>query len=124
VACAAVLAVMEVIREENLLAHSEKMHGLFEKELRSLQKKHKCIGDVRGVGMFWGLDLVKDRATREPATELAASLILRLRQDHGVLLNADGPHSNVLKFKPPLKFTKEDLLFSIAAIDCVLSSVC
>jgi len=49
-----VLAVLDVIERENLLEHSQKMGEMFEKELHSLMEKHECIGDVRGVGMFWG----------------------------------------------------------------------
>jgi len=64
--------------------------------------------------------LVKCRQSREPATELAARLILKLRQEHGVLLNADGPHGNILKFKPPLCFDEYNLRMAIDALDCVL----
>jgi ethanolamine-phosphate phospho-lyase len=70
--------------------------------------------------MFWGLDLVKDRKTREPDSELAAKLILKLRQEHNVLLNADGPHTNVLKFKPPLCLDEADLKRAVGAIDSAL----
>lgn len=59
--------------------------------------------------MFWGLDLVTDRISREPATQLANKLIMLLRQQYGVLLSTDGPYSNILKFKPPLCFNKKDL---------------
>uniref|UniRef100_A0A7E4V4M5 Alanine--glyoxylate aminotransferase 2-like n=1 Tax=Panagrellus redivivus TaxID=6233 RepID=A0A7E4V4M5_PANRE len=123
VACAAVLGVMKVIREERLLDHSKQMGILFEKELNNLQSKHECIGDVRGVGMFWGLDLVTDRKSRQPATELALALIMKLRQEHNILLNADGPYCNILKYKPPLCFNEEDLKLSITALDTALSEL-
>ncbi|VDO68910.1 unnamed protein product [Haemonchus placei] len=110
VACAAVLGVMRVIREENLLKHSQEMGEEFEKQLNQLKKKYQCIGDVRGVGLFWGIDLVKDRQTREPDQELALALILKLRRERGILLNADGPHTNILKIKPPLCFDKQNLM--------------
>ncbi|VDO99342.1 unnamed protein product [Heligmosomoides polygyrus] len=110
VACAAVLGVLRVIREEKLLEHSQEMGEEFEKQLNLLKQKYNCIGDVRGVGLFWGIDLVKDRKTREPNQELALSLILKLRRERGILLNADGPHTNILKIKPPLCFNRQNLM--------------
>ncbi|KAH7699650.1 Protein T01B11.2 a [Aphelenchoides avenae] len=120
VACAAVLGVLSVIRSENLLNHSERMSKLFHEELEKLHEKHECIGDVRGVGMFWGVDLVVSRETREPATRLANDVVMKLRQEYGVLLSADGPHSNVLKFKPPLCFNASDLKKAVSALDSAL----
>lgn len=73
-----------------------------------------------GVGMFWGADLVVSRETREPATRLANDVVMKLRQEYGVLLSADGPHSNVLKFKPPLCFNASDLKKAVAALDSAL----
>lgn len=70
--------------------------------------------------MFWGLDIVKCRRTREPDSVLALALIMKLRQQYGVLLNADGPHTNILKFKPPLCFKEEDLDATIDALDKAL----
>jgi len=121
VACAAVLAVLEAIERDNLVEHSRQMSAHFERELRALQAKHECIGDVRGAGMFWGLDIVKDRQTREPATQLALDLCMLLREEYGVLLNADGPHTNILKYKPPMCFNQENLIISVHAIDHALN---
>ncbi|CAJ0558565.1 unnamed protein product, partial [Mesorhabditis spiculigera] len=123
VACAAVLGVLKVIREENLLEHSEEVGAEFKKSLTALKEKHECVGDIRGVGMFWGVDIVKDRKTREPDTKLALALILKLRQEREILLNADGPHENILKFKPPLCFTTENVKESISALSAVLTEM-
>jgi len=123
VACAAVLGVMKVIKEENLLEHSKRMGVAFERELMKLKEKHECVGDIRGVGMFWGIDLVTDRQTRNPATNFALNLIMKLRKEHNVLLNADGPHSNILKYKPPLCFNEEDLVATVQAIDQALTEM-
>ncbi|KAI6222491.1 hypothetical protein M3Y99_01496600 [Aphelenchoides fujianensis] len=120
VACAAILAVLDVLREERLVEHAREMGRLFEVALRELQAKHECIGDVRGVGLFWGLDLVVDRQTREPATQLALDLCMLLRVEYGVLLNADGPYTNILKYKPPMCFNADDLKRSVQAIDDAL----
>uniref|UniRef100_A0A1I8AMK9 Aminotran_5 domain-containing protein n=1 Tax=Steinernema glaseri TaxID=37863 RepID=A0A1I8AMK9_9BILA len=123
VACAAVLGVLKAIEEDNLLEHSKKMGVLFEKELHKLHVKHECVGDVRGVGMFWGIDLVKDRKTREPDQKLALALIMKLRKEYGVLLNADGPHTNILKYKPPLQFNESDLMVTVEALDSALTEL-
>lgn len=120
VACAAVLGVLRVLEDENLLAHSQKMGKLFEEKLNQLKHKHPCIGDVRGVGLFWGIDIVKDRSSRDPDTELATALILKLRRQFCVLLSADGPFSNILKIKPPLCFNERDLINTVDAIDRAL----
>jgi 4-aminobutyrate aminotransferase-like enzyme len=121
VSCAAILAVLEVLKLDRLVEHSDEMNEHFDRELKQLQDKHSCIGDVRGVGMFWGLDLVKDRQTREPATQLALDLCMMLKREYGVLLNADGPHTNILKYKPPMCFNLDDLRFSVRAIDSALT---
>lgn len=117
------LGVLEVIQREDLLGHSQRMGEHFERELNALKDKHECIGDVRGVGMFWGLDLVKCRQSREPATELATLLIMKLRQQSDVLLSADGPHGNILKFKPPLCFNEENLTVAARALDEALAEL-
>ncbi|GMR47124.1 hypothetical protein PMAYCL1PPCAC_17319, partial [Pristionchus mayeri] len=123
VACSAVLGVLQVIREENLLEHSQKMGEIFKVELAKLKEKHPVIGDVRGVGLFWGLDLAKDKQTREPHSQLAAKLILKARQELGVLISADGPHSNIIKMKPPLCFNEQNLHEAVAAIDRCLTEL-
>nr|CAD2195119.1 unnamed protein product [Meloidogyne enterolobii] len=123
VSCAASLAVLQVIEKEHLLQHSKQMGILFKQKLEILKSKYFCIGDIRGVGMFWGLDLVKYRKTREPATNLAGKLILKLRKEYGILLNADGPFGNVLKFKPPLCFNSDNLENVIKALDECLNEL-
>ncbi|CAI4223797.1 unnamed protein product [Auanema sp. JU1783] len=123
VACAAVLSVISVIHKENLLQHSADMGVEFEKHLNALKSRHECVGDVRGVGMFWGIDLVKDRKTREPNSELALALILKLRKEFDILLNADGPHTNILKFKPPLCYNKDNLEETMKALETALTEM-
>lgn len=73
--------------------------------------------------MFWGIDLVKNRETREPAAQLAKNVIMKLRQEHFVLLNADGPFNSVLKFKPPICFNAGDLKKAINSLDYVLTEL-
>ncbi|CAD6196740.1 unnamed protein product [Caenorhabditis auriculariae] len=121
VACAAVMSVMKVIKDENLLDHSEAMGQKLGVALKKLQETHPSIGDIRGVGLFWGIDLVKDRETREPDQKLALAVILELRRNYGVLLNADGPHTNILKIKPPLCFDQNNIDEVVNALDQVLT---
>ena len=82
--------------------------------------KHPLIGDVRGLGLFIGVELVLDRETLEPAPEQAAYLIERMK-DQGFLLSIDGPLHNVLKIKPPIVFSKANADALVGALDGVLA---
>ena len=107
VACAAGLAVLDVLRDENLQQNALTVGTQWLKDLRSLQSDHPLIGDVRGFGLFLGVDLVTDRQTRAPATRQASYVVNRLREE-GILAGTDGPHHNVIKLRPPLCFTHEE----------------
>jgi 4-aminobutyrate aminotransferase-like enzyme len=87
--------------------------------LNTLQGKHALIGDVRGSGLFLGLDFVLDRETREPAPRQASYIVNRLR-DLGILTGTDGPHHNVIKLRPPLIFSQPDADLFVATLDKVL----
>ncbi|HEX4545132.1 MAG TPA: aminotransferase class III-fold pyridoxal phosphate-dependent enzyme, partial [Candidatus Acidoferrum sp.] len=104
VACAAGLAVLEVLEEEQLQQNALRVGARLLDDLKLLQERHALIGDVRGSGLFLGMDLVLDRETREPAPLEAAYLVNRLR-DCGILTGTDGPHHNVIKLRPPLVFS-------------------
>ena len=107
VSCAAALAVLDVIRDEGLQENARDTGGYLLAGLRDLAGRHPLIGDVRGRGLFLGIELVRDRDTREPAAAEASSLVDRLK-DAGVLLSTDGPLHNVIKIKPPLVFSRAD----------------
>jgi 4-aminobutyrate aminotransferase-like enzyme/Ser/Thr protein kinase RdoA (MazF antagonist) len=107
VACAAGLAVLDVLHQERLQENALKVGNYLIERLKHLQSRHPLIGDVRGLGLFLGLDLVRDRQTREPATVQASYITNRLREC-GILSGTDGPHHNVIKLRPPLIFDKED----------------
>jgi 4-aminobutyrate aminotransferase-like enzyme/Ser/Thr protein kinase RdoA (MazF antagonist) len=118
VACAAGLAVLDVLEEEKLQQHAMRVGAHLIEGLRSLQTRHALIGDVRGSGLFLGIDLVLDRETREAAPLQASYVVNRLR-DCGILAGTDGPHHNVIKLRPPLVFTEADadrFLKTLAAI--------
>ena len=107
VACAAGLAVLDVLRDENLQQNALTVGTQWIHDLRKLQAKHPLFGDVRGLGLFLGIDLVTDRETRAPAPRQASYVVNRLREE-GILAGTDGPHHNVIKLRPPLCFTVAD----------------
>jgi 4-aminobutyrate aminotransferase-like enzyme/Ser/Thr protein kinase RdoA (MazF antagonist) len=107
VACAAGLAVLDVVRDEKLQQRALRVGNYWTGKLQALQQRFALIGDVRGSGLFLGIDLVRDSATREPATEQADYVVNRLRE-RGILAGSDGPHDNVIKLRPPLIFSEAD----------------
>jgi 4-aminobutyrate aminotransferase-like enzyme/Ser/Thr protein kinase RdoA (MazF antagonist)/murein DD-endopeptidase MepM/ murein hydrolase activator NlpD len=119
VACAAGLAVLDVLREERLQENALRIGGHWMNRLRALQERHALIGDVRGSGLFLGVDLVSDRECRAPATEQADYVVNRLRE-RGILTGTDGPHHNVIKLRPPLIFSEADADLFVEALDSVL----
>ena len=120
VSCAIGLAVLDVIREENLQQRALEVGYYLKAGLENLKDRHRLIGDVRGLGLFLGVEFVLDRETLAPATAQAAQAAERMR-DKGVLVSTDGPYRNVLKIKPPLVFTKADADRLIEVLDQVLS---
>ena len=106
-ACVIGREVLRVVDEEDLQARALDVGTFLLEGLRGLQDEHAMIGDVRGSGLFIGVELVKDRDTLEPAQEEASYIVNRLRE-HRILIGTDGPFDNVLKIRPPLCFTRED----------------
>jgi 4-aminobutyrate aminotransferase-like enzyme len=88
--------------------------------LQGLMKKHPVIGDVRGLGLFLGVEFVRNRKTLAPAPDRAAYVVNRMRES-GILLSTDGPFHNVVKIKPPLPFSRGDADLLIATMDRILS---
>jgi 4-aminobutyrate aminotransferase-like enzyme len=119
VACAAGLAVLEILEAEQLQLQALRVGTQLLNGLRSLQKRHDLIGDVRGSGLFLGIDLVLDRNSREPAPLQASYVVNRLREC-GILTGTDGPHHNVIKLRPPLVFSEADVDLFIKRLDAVL----
>lgn len=120
VSCAIGLAVLDVIRDEGLQARAQTVGERFLSGLQGLAARHALIGDVRGAGLFIGVELVRNRETLEPATDEAAALINRMA-GRGVLLSTDGPFHNVLKIKPPMVLTEDDVDMAVRALDDELS---
>ncbi len=104
VSCAVGNAVLDVIEDERLQDHARDVGKHLMAGLRRLAATSPLIGDVRGAGLFLGVELVTDRAARTPAPAQATYIVNRARENR-VLLSVDGPHHNVIKIKPPLPFT-------------------
>lgn len=120
VACAAGLAVLDVLEEQHLRENALRVGQYFAGRLRALQERHEVIGDVRGRGLFLGVDLVLDRETREPGPAQASYIVNRLREC-GVLAGTEGPRNNVIKLRPPLIFSEADVDLFMAALEKLLA---
>ncbi|OGD20635.1 MAG: hypothetical protein A2W03_02405, partial [Candidatus Aminicenantes bacterium RBG_16_63_16] len=120
VACAAGLAVLDVMKVERLQDRALRVGSYLIAGLERLAERHLLIGDVRGSGLFLGVELVRDRRTLEPAEAEASYVVERLRE-LGILTGTDGPLRNVIKIRPPLCFTEADADNFVAALDEVLS---
>lgn len=116
VSMAAAHAVMDVIEQEALQAHSLKTGAALLAALQSLQATYPCIGEVRGAGLFIGFELVTDRESKQPDKGLALDLVEALREEF-VLTSVAGPYGNVLKIRPPLCFQAQDIDWVVSAMD-------
>src|SRR5437660_636437 len=121
VSCAAALANITVLQEEHLVEHTAELGNWAIGELRKLQERHSLIGDVRGQGLMIGIELVRDRASKEPAPE-EANRVRNLCREAGVLVGAGGQYSNVVRLQPPLVITQEQLAQAIQAISAALDA--
>ena len=105
VSCAAGLAVLDVIERDKLRENALDVGNYLLAGFRDMQKRYDIIGDVRGSGLFLGIELVTDRKTRAPATALARLINDGARQ-RGILMGTEGPHDNVLKMRPSMVFSR------------------
>jgi 4-aminobutyrate aminotransferase-like enzyme len=119
VSCAIGLAVLDVVRDESLQHHARQVGERLLAGLRPLADRHRIVGDVRGSGLFLGVELVRDRETLEPAGAEASYVANRMRE-MGILLGTDGPYHNVVKIRPPMPFGDEDADLLVDALDRIL----
>ncbi|MGD0223926.1 MAG: aspartate aminotransferase family protein [Terriglobia bacterium] len=122
VACVAAKATIDLIEEDRLMDNAETVGNHFHAGLEALKEKHAIIGDVRGMGLMQGIELVKDRASKAPGTDLANQLLERLRV-HGLLVGKGGLYGNVVRMSPPLNISQADVDIALAAIDKGLAEV-
>ncbi len=121
VACAAGLAVLEVIQQEGFQANVIETGDYLRDGIRGLMDRHPLIGDVRGWGLMVSVELVRDHDTKEPAIQEARRLI-NLMRDEGVLISVGGMRRNILKIRPPLVFQREHADVMLAALDKSLAA--
>jgi alanine-glyoxylate transaminase/(R)-3-amino-2-methylpropionate-pyruvate transaminase len=114
------LATLEVIDGENIQQNALRVGGYLKERLLELQERQPLIGEVRGMGLMLGVELVRDRHTREPATKEAAD-VLELCKERGLLVGKGGLFGNVLRIKPPMCLTKDDADFLVGCLDEVLT---
>ena len=119
VSCTIGKTVLEVIRSENLQRHAAEVGDYFLKQLNELKRDHALIGDIRGTGLFLGIELVRDRSTLEPASDQAVAVADRMKEI-GILISIDGRFGNVIKIKPPLPFHRRNVDFYIENLDRIL----
>lgn len=113
------LATLEVIDAEGIQAHAKAVGGYLRDKLLELQQRYALIGDVRGLGLMLGVELVRDRASKEPADREATEVVEAARQ-RGLLLGKGGLAGNVLRIKPPMCITRDDADFIAACLNEVL----
>ncbi len=119
VSCVVGRAVLEVIRDEGLQARALEVGGELRAGLEEVAARRPIIGEVRGLGLFLGIELVTDPEAKTPAGPHAAYVANRLR-DRGILVSTDGPDHNVLKIKPPLQFSSADARRLVDSLDLIL----
>lgn len=115
-------AVLRAIDKDQLQANSLTVGNVLLKGLRALQEKHSIIGDVRGAGLMTGVELVKDRQSKEPASSETAEIFEKCK-DFGLLIGKGGKSGNVLRIKPPMCCTTEDVDFIVNVLDHSLSGL-
>ncbi len=122
VSSAAALATLDVLQTENLVANANDVGSYAKAGLQKLAQKYEVIGDVRGRGLFFGAELVLDRTTRQPAANYTKRVANEMRR-RGVILNFIGIHSNVLKIRPPMPFSRANADLMLETLDEVLRTV-
>jgi len=115
-------AVLDVIEEEHLLENAVTVGNYTTTKLKKLADKHVLVGDVRGAGLFFAVELVTDRAAKTPATAATRKLVNMMRE-RGVLLSRIGPHDNILKIRPPMQFAKQHADLLVDTLDEVMAAL-
>jgi 4-aminobutyrate aminotransferase-like enzyme/Ser/Thr protein kinase RdoA (MazF antagonist) len=120
VSCAVGAAVLDVIEKEALQDKAQSVGNHLLEQLRQLGDKYRIIGDVRGSGLFVGIELIRDRSSLEPAPEEAKYVVERMKENQ-IMIGSDGIHNNVLIMKPPLIFSKENADRLVETLDRILA---
>ncbi len=116
------LTTLEILDSDNVAAHALDVGGYLKEHLQDLMKRHDLIGDVRGTGLLLGVELVKTREGKEPATDEAV-MILEGAKDRGLLIGRGGVYGNTLRIKPPMCITRADVDFLADCLDKVIGAI-
>ena len=122
VAIAAAQAVLDTIHEEGLMQNAVKVGGQILDGLRDLQAKYEFVGDVRGAGLYFAVELVKDRESKTPDMDRALAAVNALREQR-ILISATGADAHILKIRPPLVFTPDHAARLLEGVDAALRAV-
>ena len=120
VSCAIGHAVLKVIEEEELQKNAFRVGNELKTLLNEVKSVHDIIGDVRGKGLFLGIEIIRDLETLEPDKQVTHKIVNEMR-NRKILLSSDGPDHNVIKVKPPMVFNSSNALFLVETLDKVLS---
>ena len=117
--CAAGLAVLDVLENENLVANALRVGRYLSDGIRDLRARFAAIGDVRGTGLFKAVEFIDDADSRRPAGKLVPRLVNQLRAN-GVLTGSIGPDNNILKLRPPMVFSEAHADFFLERLAAAL----
>ena len=117
--CRTGLEVLNIVEDEGLQRNAKQMGDKLLAGLHGFMDKYEIVGDVRGYGLFIGLDLVTAKETREPGTDLADYIKNRMRE-HRILMGSEGPYDNILKIRPPMTIENDDIDYILEVMDKVL----
>lgn len=120
--CAAAVAVIEIIKEENYLEKAAKLGAVLKKKMENLKDDHKIVGEVRGQGMMLGVELVRDRTTKEPATQEILT-VMEVCREKGLLIGKGGLDNNVIRLQPPLELNSEQVDQAYTILDEAFTKV-
>jgi 4-aminobutyrate aminotransferase-like enzyme len=116
------MAVLDVIEDEHLVENAVTVGNYTIEKLAKLAQRHALIGDVRGAGLFFAVELVTDRKAKTPATSETKRLV-NLMRERGVLISRIGPHDNILKIRPPMPFSKQHADLLVDTLDGVMAAL-
>lgn len=122
VSCAASLATIGVLEKEADPQHNAKVGKMLRKGLEKMKEKYSVIGDVRGKGLMQGLELVKDRQSKEPSAE-ATKYLFEATRELGLLIGKGGLYGNVIRISPPMTATEEDVAIALDLLDKAMKKV-
>jgi 4-aminobutyrate aminotransferase-like enzyme len=123
VSCATGMAVLDILETENIQANVIDMAGRIVSGLKKLQSRFDCIADIRGLGLYIGVEIVKKGDPQDPDEMLAKSIVENMKS-RGILLNTNGYENNVIKIKPPLIIDEEDVEFLLVHLGSTLEQLC